>query len=276
MSLSDFKQFLDTRQIFFVKEIENVLGKKPRSTIDNTIKYHQEKGHILKIRSGFYYVVPRGIDTKKCVVDPYLIASHLTNDAVLGYQSALAFFGKQHSIRNDHILLTEKRTDFRDFFFQGVHYHITHFPQKLVDNNKTLINVETHNYLGEKVRVTNLERTFVDVLDRPNLIEYDWEEIWRSLESIAYLNLDTVLEYALLLETKLTIAKIGFFLEQHKDLFRVPTEFLKNLEQFCPKTLVYIDKRIKAKYPHRLAKRWNIYIPLNLYNKEWEEPHEDI
>jgi hypothetical protein len=38
----------------------------------------------------------------------------------------------------------------------------------------------------------------VDVLDRPRL-SGGWEEVWRSLETIPFLDLDQVVQYALLL-----------------------------------------------------------------------------
>jgi hypothetical protein len=48
-----------------------------------------------------------------------------------------------------------------------------------------------------ELRVAGLERTLVDVLDRPDL-SGSWEEIWRSLESVEFFDLDKVVEYALL------------------------------------------------------------------------------
>ena len=46
---------------------------------------------------------------------------------------------------------------------------------------------------------TSLERTLVDVLDRPDLTG-SWEEIWRSLESIEFFDIEQIVEYVLLLE----------------------------------------------------------------------------
>ena len=46
--------------------------------------------------------------------------------------------------------------------------------------------------LGVKIAVTTLERTFVDMLDRPHL-SGSWEEIWKSFENIEYLDLNQVI-----------------------------------------------------------------------------------
>ncbi|OGA43455.1 MAG: hypothetical protein A3G24_12650 [Betaproteobacteria bacterium RIFCSPLOWO2_12_FULL_62_13] len=65
------------------------------------------------------------------------------------------------------------------------------------------------------MRATTLERTLVDVFARPDLAG-GWEEIWRSLETVEFFDLDVVVQYVLLLENATTAAKVGFFLEQHQ------------------------------------------------------------
>ena len=64
--------------------------------------------------------------------------------------------------------------------------------------------------------MTGLERTLVDVLNRPDLTG-SWEEIWRSLESVEFFDLDKVAEYVHLLGNATTAAKVDFFLEQHRE-----------------------------------------------------------
>ncbi|MDO8723214.1 MAG: hypothetical protein Q7J31_13475 [Syntrophales bacterium] len=56
-----------------------------------------------------------------------------------------------------------------------------------------------------EVRVTGLERTFVDVLYRPDL-SGSWEEIWRSLETVEFFDLDKVAAYVVLLGNATTAA----------------------------------------------------------------------
>ena len=49
-----------------------------------------------------------------------------------------------------------------------------------------------------EIRVTSLERTLVDLFDKPDLGE-NREEIWRSLESVEFYNINEVVEYALII-----------------------------------------------------------------------------
>ena len=64
--------------------------------------------------------------------------------------------------------------------------------------------------------MTTLERTLVDVLDMPRH-GGGWEEIWHSLESVEFFDVDAVTDYALKLGSAVTVAKVGFFLEQHRE-----------------------------------------------------------
>ena len=46
-------------------------------------------------------------------------------------------------------------------------------------------------HAGEQARVTTLERTLADVLDKPDK-SGGWEEIWRSLEMAEFFDLDVI------------------------------------------------------------------------------------
>lgn len=85
--------------------------------------------------------------------------------------------------------------------------------------------VKTLERAGLPVRVTSLERTLVDALDQPDL-GGGWEEIWRSLETIEFFDLDGVVQYTLLLDNATTAAKVGFFLGQHKETLMVESPTL--------------------------------------------------
>src|SRR6185369_7221480 len=96
--------------------------------------------------------------------------------------------------------------------------------------------------LGLAVRVTGYERTLVDVLHAP---EHGggWEEIWRSLEGIEFLDLDFVVDYALRLGSALTVARVGFFLEQHKGELLVEDRHLEALHAHVPAQPLYFERR---------------------------------
>ena len=121
---------------------------------------------------------------------------------------------------------------------------------------------------GMELRVASLERTLVDVLDRRDL-SGSWEEIWRSLESVEFFDLDRVVEYALLLGNATTGAKVGFFLEQHREPLMVEDRHLKSLHDLRPRQPHYLD-RTKRK-SGRLVSEWNLVVPREVLERTWGE-----
>jgi predicted transcriptional regulator of viral defense system len=128
--------------------------------------------------------------------------------------------------------------------------------------------VVTVDRSGMEVRVTSLERTMVDVLNRP-VLSGGWEEVWRSLESVEFFDLDKVVEYALLLGNATTVAKVGFFLEQHREPLMVEEKHLKPLHDLLPRQPHYLnrDKRESG----RLVSEWNLVVPSEVLERRWME-----
>ena len=85
------------------------------------------------------------------------------------------------------------------------------------------------------------------------------EKIWRSLESVEFFDLEKVVDYALLLENATTAAKVGFFLEQHREPLMVEEHHLKSLSRLRPLQPHYLDR--SRRKSGRLVSRWNLVIP---------------
>jgi len=263
--------FLAHNQIFTTEEVRTALEMaKASSTLDNLLAYHLRQGHIIRIRKGLYYTISKGADAKTHPIDPYLIASKMTPDATLAYHTSLGFHGKLHSLRTDFIYVTQRKLKppfvFRDTAFKGIS-----IPKRILVSPD--FGIEIVDYQGCKIRVTTLERTFVDILNRPTLTG-NWEEIWRSLESIEYLNLQQVLAYAKLLNNATTYARIAFFLDQHRDTFSLSEKDLSIFDKFISKSPHYLD--LHNKEPNQLIARWNLIVPKSLLQGTWEEPHENF
>ncbi|MES2345416.1 MAG: type IV toxin-antitoxin system AbiEi family antitoxin domain-containing protein [Chlamydiota bacterium] len=269
--------FFAQHQIFTVNELSAWLSEEAacgvnHSTLHNSLAYHQKQGHILRIRRGLYYSIAKGVIASTYPVDPFLITSKMAEDAVLGYRTALDLYGKLHTTSNKFIYLSKKRV-MASFVFRDIEYQAVSIPMALKENNNEQFGIQSMDRLGQSILVTTLERTLVDVLDRPHLCG-SWEEIWLSLENIEYLDLDQVLKYAFLLGNATTIAKLGFFLETHRDRLMIPENYLEDLCKHRPMKPHYLER--KQKQPQKMISKWNLIVPLSLINREWEEPNEDI
>ena len=235
--------------------------------VDALLRYHVGVGHLIKLRRGLYAVVPLGAEPATSPVDPYLLASRLAGDAVLGYHTALGFHGNAHSVFQEFHFLTG--TAPRPFQFRGQRFRAVAFPQNLVRADMQQFGVEIRDSAGLDVAVTGLERTFVDVFDRPDL-GGGIEEAWRSLAMIEFFDLDAVTEYALLLGNATTVAKVGYFLEAHRARLMVGDAYLARLRRRRPRQPHYFERRGAGK--GRLVAGWNLVVPESIMNQTWEEP----
>jgi predicted transcriptional regulator of viral defense system len=269
MPAMKYDEFFRKHPVFTGEELARRLSSKGEvggRAQEALLAYHQKTGRIVRIRRGLYAVIPAGADTDSYSVDPFLIAAKLTTDAVLSHHTALEFHGRAYSV-HEYFTYTAFRPigplTFRSHLFRG-----TRFPQALLRAGKENFDVLTMEHAGMDLKVTSLERTLVDVLDRPDL-SGSWEEIWRSLASIEFFDLDKVVEYTLLLGNATTGAKVGFFLEQQRETLMVDERHLKALHDLRPQQPHYLNRSNRKS--GRLVSEWNLVVPKEVIEQAWGE-----
>jgi predicted transcriptional regulator of viral defense system len=261
-------EFFATHPVFTRTEFAALLhatGTTAPGTVTQLLQHHVKTGRLLLVRSGLYVVLPPGADPDRWPVDLFLVSSRLADDAVLSYHSALEFLGYAYSTQQRVIITT--RHSLRPFRFRGTDVVGTKPPAGLLGRDADLMLVEQVDRQGLLVRVTSPERTLVDVLDRPRLAG-TWEEIWRSLESIPAVDVEHVVAYASLLSSATTVARVGFFLEQHRSRIRVTGHQLQILHALQPASVSYLDKGARG----TLVRQWNLVVPEEVLHRSWEEP----
>lgn len=240
-------------------------GRRSRQTTASVLKQHVAAGRLLHLRRGLYASVPRGGDPERHPVDPYLLATQLAPDGVVAYHAALQFHGKAYSLWNRFHYLTRGRQ--RRFTFGDQEFVPVQAPAALRDLPDLGGGVEERRHGGGVVRVTTLERSLVDVLDAPDR-NGGWEEVWRSLEMVEFFDLDAVLAYTQVLGSALTAARVGFFLEQHRDALMVGEQHLDALRDLAPAQPRYLDARRES---GKLVKDWNLVVPERVIGRSWAE-----
>ena len=261
--------FLSQNEVFTVEELDHFLlenGSGNPNTRKALLTYYRKKGRVIRVRRGLYAVVPLGSSPETSPVDLYLLAAKMAKDAVVAYHTALEFYGKAYSVYNRLYYLSAARSlpvEFRSHEIRRVPV-----PHALLKKGKEMFGVDRHQRSGAEVPVTGLERTLVDILDRPELTG-SWEEIWRSLESVEFFDTEKVVEYVLLLENATTAAKVGFFLEQHKEELLIGDDDLKPLRKLRPRQPHYLLRGNRK--AGRWVKEWNLIVPEEILNQSWGE-----
>ncbi len=263
------QQFFVAHPVFTVAEFAEWYGHS-RETAERTVEallgYHAKNGHLVRVRKGLYAAVPPGSAPVSVPIDPFLVTGKLAPDAILAYHTALEFHGKAYSPTQEFYCLTSLNA--RPLEFRGQRFRAVRPPAALQSDQLVQSNVLSRERMGLSVRVTNLERTMVDLLDRPQL-GGGWEEIWRSLESVEFFDLDSVVAYALLLNNATTIAKVGFFLERRREPLMVTDSHLDPLRRRSPRTPHYLSRA--DRHPGKLVAGWNLVVPPVVLEKAWQE-----
>ncbi len=265
------RDFFATHPVFTHAEFvaaHTARGRSPH-TSNSLLAERVAAGRLLRIKRGVYASVPVGVDAADFQPTPPLVASKLSDDAVVAYHSALALHGYVYSLWTREQYMTARRL--RPLRFRGVEYVAVQAPRAVRDLDDFGGGVEEMLYAEGSVRVTSLERTLVDLLHAPRH-GGGWEEIWRCLEMVEFFDLDAVTEYALRMRSSLTVARVGFFLDQHRQSLMVPDSHLRRLAEHAPRKAAYLDRQ---RVPGRLIKPWNLIVPDEVYYRQWEEPHED-
>jgi predicted transcriptional regulator of viral defense system len=262
--VSYLKIFFEENPVFTVNEFKNAF-KEGRSihTLQTQLKQYTKSGYIKPLRRGVYFV--KGPTGSKSSPDEFMFASKLAPDGLIAYHSAFDLLGFGHSVFNSLYYFTSKRQHlltFNSFRFVPLSY-----PVELTRKSNEGFGVEKVERLGKKILVTGKERTLVDCLDHP---EYagGFEELYHSAQKMPYLSFELLLKYLTFRARKVLFAKVGFFLEQHRDEFHVEESFLQELERNCPSQPAYWDRTQKENV---LKKRWKLIVPSVVNSRKWEE-----
>src|SRR3989304_1906488 len=264
-----FEQFLDAAPVFSLDDLVQWLDerqvKNARMAAYNLTKYYRRTGRLSAVKEGIYFVVPAGQEASSALADPYLVASKFGADAVLAFHSALDLLGFGHSTFNTfHVFSDRPRSPFR---FRNDHFRVVQTPEPLLKQSKQYFGTEKVERLGMKIVVTGKERTLVECLERPHYCG-GFEEMYRSLEKMPYLQFDVLLEYLAIRAQKNLYARTGFFLSQHAENFHVDQTLLTELRIHVPAQPVYWTP-VRKGGAHGTP--WNLIVPEAVYHHSWEQ-----
>ena len=258
--------FFSVHPVFTRGEFARALanGRTPSSqTVDSHLGHYLRAGRLGRVKRGVFFTARPGDAVANSPVDFLLVASRLAPDAVLGYHTALEAHGYAQTVHERLFFLTQHKV--KAVTFRGRVFVPVVPPQALQRKRLShTLTVEVERR-GLPCRVTSLERTAADALDRPDLTG-GLEEAWRSLSAIPLLDLGAVLDYVRLRNLATLAAKVGLFLERHKDHFSVPARVLEELQSLRPRAPHYLDRSARSK----LVAAWNLIVPTGLLEGEWE------
>ncbi|MBX7096522.1 MAG: hypothetical protein K1X89_02320 [Myxococcaceae bacterium] len=270
----DAAEWIAAHPVFTVADFAEAHGRgRKRSHVSalSLLRYHLGKNGLRQVHRGRYTTT----------TDPYVLASHLAPDAAVAYLSAFAV----HDLVDDEGLVTwtsrqrtPKRFSDRP---SGATFIPAWIPEALQRRADDGFGVQTLLRDGQPVRVTTMERTFVDVLDRPRLGP-ELPTLWRFwLEHGRTLDHDAMVRHTLRLDSAITALRVGFFLSTHPE-FRPTTRHVEALQRFRPATPVPWDRsdrdpaaaleprRKRGEPTYSYDQPWNLLLPRFLVERRAE------
>jgi predicted transcriptional regulator of viral defense system len=135
-------------------------------------------------------------------------------------------------------------------------------PVALVRAGKKFLETEmVEGQSGVRMRATTIERSFVDLMDRPRLAG-DWPAVVQVLDAIGPFDLDRVIHYAGCLGNATTAAIAGWYLERNQERLGVTPAVLCRLEHLRPRGPHYLSRSQRVR--GRDIARWNLVVPPSL------------
>lgn len=232
--------FIAQNPVFTLDELRAAYRtmKRDPASAQELVSYYLAQGTLLLARRGLY--------THPTFVDPWRLASRLTPDAVIGWDGALSFhklIGIGHSL---HFASTRRTPQlvFNDIVFDVVRV------EELPAHDRVDVN-------GDTLRVTSVERTLIDCLDRLDLAP-DLKTLWKCFRNAPKLDSRKLLHHLQKLRRgPLLASRLGLFLEasKHRD-----DDLRYKLSELGLQAPAYFDRAHREK-GMQIISRWNLIAP---------------
>lgn len=231
-------------EVFNLEDAKKVVGN-----IDNAkviLNSYIKKGIVKRVRRNLYCAV--NLESREALADRYLIGSKINESAYLTHHSAFEVHGLSHQV--SFVVYVASDSKISDFEFEGVLYKYV---------GKGINEGITHYRLNEKVRFTDLERTVVDSMDRPDYCGgiHELDEI---LKICPVLDEAKLLKYLEAYDKKVLYKKAGYFLERYQQSLGITDSFLSLIEKRTGSMKKYLSEEA-LNGNGVLIKRWGLIVP---------------
>ena len=268
------ERFFRERGAFTTREFQAYLAENDMRLARRPARILQAyaaQGRVQRLKRGLY--VPSGENDPAPALQ--YVASRMTPDAVLAYHTALQCYGGAYSVWF-HAIYAARRP-VRPWRVRSGLIRGTAFPQALTATGQEEMET-THTY-GGHLRVTTVERTLVDIIDRPRLCG-GWDEIMHGYDqaAVVYAHIETgktidaqrMVTYALALKNPCTCARLGFILDFYQDEWGLDPEITAPLQDNLPSGVCHLERRRRNpdKKIHHYPK-WNLTAPDWIVERAW-------
>ncbi|HCY40764.1 MAG TPA: transcriptional regulator [Prolixibacteraceae bacterium] len=237
------------KSCFKSSEAFEILSKSSKPTVNQLLSDMTKRGLLMRIKDGVYYIIPYEKDPESFMPDWHLLTENLVNgvDHYIGYYSALQIHNliTQPSLKQQIVVAKQIRPstiNVKEVTFQFIYHNLDHFfgvRKMWIDN-------------FHKVKCSDLEKTFIDCLFKPDyaggIVEIA-RAIYISKDKIQF---DKLLEYAKQFNSQAVIKRLGFLL----DALEINQPITKDLQRIKTASYVVLDTELPKE--GKLLSKWSI------------------
>lgn len=232
-------------RIFQLKDVEKLAGN--RSTAKDLLQNYKKQQLISQVRRDLYVVTD--LATKTSLATKFEIAGKITPTSYLSYQSALEYHGLAHQVFYNVWVSSESR--FNTFGFEGITFQQC--------DSKSMAGVIRAN-ANSFIKVTNLERTVIDCIDKIERCG-GIEELIQNFSLITFLDEELLLDYLDDYGKQFLYQKAGFLLEYFRQEVKLSDRFFETCKQKIGDSTRYLtDPSESSSY----FKQWKLCAPANV------------
>lgn len=249
--MMDYLHKLHKMKLFSLQDVSQLTSNE--NTAKSLLAAGIKNRTICRVKMNLYAVTD--LATLRCAANKYEIASHISDSAYVAYHSAMEYHGHGHQLFNEVSVITSYA--FRAFEFEGLTY---------VRRQPTISEGVMTPLMNSMVRVTDLERTIVDCIDRMKYAG-GLEELFNNLSSISYVDEGKLLGYLLAYQKASLYQKTGLLLSMFKTQMRLSSGFFRQCKAHIGKSTRYLTDTIENSI---YDADWHLCVPKNLINLKEE------
>lgn len=237
------------KKCFSYTEAKRALPSSGEGAVRQLLSDMAKRGLLMRLKKGLYYIIPYEKDAESFMPDWHLIAECLVNDAehYIAYYSALQLHNLivQPSLKEQIVVSQQIRPSLlkiKNVPFQFIFHNKDHF----FGFKKIWVDP------FHKVTCSDLEKTFIDCLFKPDY-SGGIVEIARALYiSKDKLNFNTLVEYAGKFNSQAVLKRLGFLIET----LEIKTDIIDQLHKSITKSYVLLDTELPK--TGKMVGRWSI------------------
>ena len=232
-------------KIFHKKDVAAFI--KDPNAAKEILRRYRKQGLISQVRRDLYVVTD--LATKASLAGKFEIAGQITPSSSLSYHAALEYHGLAHQVFYE--LYVSSHETYKNFDYDGITYIFC--PLK---SDAGIVRPVTDSF----VRVTDLERTVIDCINRIDL-SGGLEELIQSLAIITYIDEHKLLEYLQCFNKQFLYQKTGFVLSYFQKEMKLSDAFIELCNSKIGKSTRYLTD---AHESDTYFKEWKLCAPQNI------------